>query len=96
MGGKDGPLGIIQEIKILPKYQIVYKLESILKNEMHKILWDFEIQTDHLILGRKPGLVLINKIMKYAGHGNTWNSPQRIRKGIGTFGNQRKNRDHLD
>ena len=27
----------------------------------HKILWDFEIQTDHLISTRRPDLVLINK-----------------------------------
>ena len=37
------------------------KPESILKNEMHKILWDFEIQTDHLIPARIPDLVIINK-----------------------------------
>ena len=28
--------------------------ESILKNEMHKLLWDFGIQTDHLISARWP------------------------------------------
>ena len=27
-------------------------LESILENEIHKLLWDFDIQTDHLILTR--------------------------------------------
>ena len=27
----------------------MHKLESLLKNEMHKILWDFEMQTDHPI-----------------------------------------------
>ena len=31
------------------------------ENETHKILWDIEIQTDHLIPDRKPGLVLIKK-----------------------------------
>ena len=36
-------------------------LESILKNEMHKILWDFETQTDYLISAEKPDLALINK-----------------------------------
>ena len=30
--------------------------ESILENQMHKILWDFEIQTDHLISARRPDL----------------------------------------
>ena len=31
------------------------------EKEMHKILWDFEIQTDHLISTRKPDQVIINK-----------------------------------
>ena len=35
--------------------------ESILENETHKILWDFEKQTDHLISARRPDLVIINK-----------------------------------
>ena len=30
----------------------MHNSESIQENEMHKILWDFEIQTDHLILAR--------------------------------------------
>ena len=28
---------------------------------MHKLLWDFEIQTDHLIPDRRPDLVIVNK-----------------------------------
>ena len=39
----------------------MHKPESVLENETHKILWDFEIQTDHLITARRPDLVLINK-----------------------------------
>ena len=31
--------------------------ESVLKNETYKILWDFEIQTDHLISTRRPAFV---------------------------------------
>ena len=27
----------------------------------HKLLWDFEIQTDHLISARRPDLIIINK-----------------------------------
>ena len=115
MGGKRDPLGIVQEIEILPCYQMVcaltkvpgrewyikfseilrykqitwslsrrpdlmiinkndrvgkgihwelckkmkfdhttkwyvHKPKSVLENETHTILWDFEIQTDHLIL----------------------------------------------
>ena len=39
----------------------MYKPKSVLENEMHQILWDFEIQTDHLILTRIPDLGVINK-----------------------------------
>ena len=34
---------------------------SLLENETHKLLWDFEIQTDHLISTRRPDLIKINK-----------------------------------
>ena len=34
--------------------------ESIGKNATHKILWNFEILTDHQFLGGRPNLVLIN------------------------------------
>ena len=39
----------------------MHKLESILENEVYKINRDFEIQTDHLILARRPDLVLIHE-----------------------------------
>ena len=42
----------------------MYKAESILMNGIHNIIYDFEIQTDHLILVRRPDLVLINKIKR--------------------------------
>ena len=35
--------------------------ESVLKREPRKILWDFDIQTDHRIQVRKSDLVSINK-----------------------------------
>ena len=35
--------------------------ESVLKNETHKVLWDFEIQTNHLTSARRPDLVIVNK-----------------------------------
>ena len=34
---------------------------SLLENETHKLLWDFDIQTDHLILARRPKLMIIKK-----------------------------------
>ena len=33
----------------------------VLENATHKLLWDFNIQTDHLIPARKPDLIIINK-----------------------------------
>ena len=35
--------------------------ESVQKNETYKFIWDFEIQTDYLISGRRPDLVRVNK-----------------------------------
>ena len=40
--------------------QYMHNTKSILENEMHKILWDFEIQTNHLILARWPDLKIVN------------------------------------
>ena len=33
----------------------------VLENNTHKLLWDFNIQTDHLIPARRPDLIIINK-----------------------------------
>ena len=38
--------------------------ESVLENETHKLLWDFEIQTDYLTSARRPDLIIINKKKK--------------------------------
>ena len=35
--------------------------ESVLENEDYKILWDFSIQTDHVIEVRRPDVVLVDK-----------------------------------
>ena len=42
----------------------MHQPELVPMSETHKILWDFEIQTDHLIPTRKPNLVIINKKQK--------------------------------
>ena len=36
----------------------------VLENDSHKLLWDFNIQTDHLIPARRPDLIIINKKKK--------------------------------
>ena len=33
----------------------------VLENNTHKLLWDFDIHTDHRISGRRPDLIIINK-----------------------------------
>ena len=33
----------------------------VLKNDTHKLLWDFDIHTDHLISARRSDILLINK-----------------------------------
>ena len=39
----------------------MHKPESVLENETHKVLWDFEIQMDHPVTTRRQDIVLINK-----------------------------------
>ena len=36
----------------------------VLENATHKLLWDFDIQTDHLIPARRPDLIIINNKKK--------------------------------
>ena len=36
----------------------------VLENDTHKLLWDFDIQTDQLISARRPDLIIINKKTK--------------------------------
>ena len=55
-----------------------HERESVLENEDCKILWDFSIQTDHVIEAWRPDLVLVNKkerICKkidFAVSGDSW------------------------
>ena len=39
----------------------MHKPESVLENETHKIIWDFQIKTDHLIPARRPDLMIVNR-----------------------------------
>ena len=38
--------------------------ESVRENETHKSLWDFEIRTDHVIVARRPDLIIVKKKKK--------------------------------
>ena len=33
----------------------------VLENDTHKLLWDLDIHTDHLISARRPDLIIVNK-----------------------------------
>ena len=50
----------------------MYNTKSVLKNEMHKLLWDFEIQTYHLISSRRPDFIIINKKREVQSCGLCW------------------------
>ena len=39
----------------------MYNSAPVLENNTHKLLWDFDIHTDHLISARRPDLIIINK-----------------------------------
>ena len=39
----------------------MHKPASVQENYSHQLLWDFNIQTDHLIPVRRPDLIIINK-----------------------------------
>ena len=39
----------------------IHNPSPVLENDMHKLLWDFNIQMDHLIPARRPDLIIINK-----------------------------------
>ena len=42
----------------------VHNPAPVLENDTHKFLWDFDIQTDHLISARRPDLIIIIKKKK--------------------------------
>ena len=50
---------ILKELCKGLKFDYTNKRESVLENEMHKSLGNFEIQTDHLTLFRKLNIVSI-------------------------------------
>ena len=60
MSGQGDPEGIEQEFGCTKK-QYMHNSKSVFDNEIHKLLWDFEIQTDLLISAKRPDLVIVNK-----------------------------------
>ena len=55
----------MQEVQIWPFEQMVYAQPRIRpRNEMPKVLWDFEIQTNPLISARRLDLVIVKRRKK--------------------------------
>ena len=42
----------------------IHNPARVLENDTHKLLWDFDIQMDHLISARRPDLIIIKKKKK--------------------------------
>ena len=38
----------------------MYNQASVLEYDTHKLLWDIDMQTDHLIAARKPDPIVVN------------------------------------
>ena len=47
-----------------PNKWYMYNPALVLENDRHKLIWDFDIQTDHPISARRPDLIVINKKKK--------------------------------
>ena len=39
----------------------IYNPAPVLENDTHKLLWDFDIHTDHIISAKRPDLIIIKK-----------------------------------
>ena len=50
----------------------------VLENDTHKFLWDFDIQTDHLISARRPEILIINEKKKRRKSAKLWTFLSRL------------------
>ena len=65
---RHGWVGKVIHWKMCKKFEFdhtnkwyIHNPAPILENATHKLLWDFNIQTDPLISTRRPDLIIINK-----------------------------------
>ena len=60
----------------------------VVENDTHKLLWDFDIHTDHLISSRRPDLIIIYKKREFAkfavpaDHNNIGTMTKGLLKGL--------------
>ena len=43
---------------------VEHQPESVVENENCTIFWNFNIQTDHVIEPRRPGMIVVDKVKK--------------------------------
>ena len=66
--GKVIHWGLCKKLKVdLTNEWYMHNPASVLENAMHKLFWDFEIETDHLISDRRPDLIIMNKRKRIDG-----------------------------
>ena len=53
----------------------MHKPESVQENDMHKVLWNVEIQTNYLILVRRQGLAIITPSPQKKKLAESWTLP---------------------
>ena len=59
--GKVIPWEMCKEFKFDPTNKwYMHNPAPVLENNTHKLLWDFDIHTDHLIRARRPDLIIIS------------------------------------
>ena len=46
------------------KFWYEHEPESVIENEIFKVLWAFPIQCDHMIEARRPDIVVVDKLEK--------------------------------
>ena len=52
--------------EMFKKFKFDHTNKCYMHSPAHKLLWDFDIQTDHLISARRPDLIVINKKQELA------------------------------
>ena len=65
---RHGWVGKVIHLELCKKFKFdhtnkwyMHNTESVPENETHKLLWDFGIQTNHLISARRLDLIIVNK-----------------------------------
>ena len=67
LGRKGDTLGNVQVFEFDHTHKWYMDNQApVIENDTQKHLWDFDIQTDHLISARRPDLIIINKKRAFA------------------------------